>query len=207
MSPLCSAGVAPGISHPLCAGVSMHKPCGNHPSPLFDGKACLIFKRCLAALTSESIMCICVARCRARGPGLVIPYEQLLAYRELALSKYAPLDALIDERQICAVVEDVLQMPAQVGLDKAQICMSLDRSNAVPSAAAAQTGPVLRSTVAMCEVASYGLLMLPWHGCPSTFSSLNSVLFWHAFCRSCICGASAASMHILAPHTCGWQCR
>jgi hypothetical protein len=46
---------------------------------------------------------------------LVIGYERLLAYRELALSKYAPLDALIDERQICYVVEDVLQMSAQVG--------------------------------------------------------------------------------------------
>jgi hypothetical protein len=44
---------------------------------------------------------------------LVIGYERLLAYRELALSKYAPLDALIDEKEICYIVEDVLQMSAK----------------------------------------------------------------------------------------------
>ncbi|KAF6265543.1 hypothetical protein COO60DRAFT_962986 [Scenedesmus sp. NREL 46B-D3] len=50
---------------------------------------------------------------KRRGPGLVLPIERLLAHRELALARYAPLDALMSEAQLCAVVEDVLQMPAQ----------------------------------------------------------------------------------------------
>ncbi|WIA22750.1 hypothetical protein OEZ86_009707 [Tetradesmus obliquus] len=57
---------------------------------------------------------------KAKGPGLVIPVERLLAYRELALAKYEPLDALIDEAQLCDVVELVLQMPAQEVYERGQ---------------------------------------------------------------------------------------
>jgi hypothetical protein len=74
----------------------------------------------LAALPSVSmafaaVMLFAGPNCnREQGPGVVIPPERLLAYQELALAKYTPLDALISEAQLCDVVEAVLQMPAQV---------------------------------------------------------------------------------------------